>query len=122
MEFQLHHVAIIVNDTARALQFYQGILAMNKITRPDLGYPGAWLQSGAFQIHLLELDNPDEGLARPAHVGRDKHFAILVNDLDELIETLIAASWPFTRSRSGRAAIFCRDYDDNGIELIAASA
>ena len=35
------------------------ILGLQQIDRPDLGFPGAWLQLGAQQIHLLELDNPD---------------------------------------------------------------
>ena len=37
-----HHSSLIVADTAKALEFYVGILALDlDDTRPDLGYPGA---------------------------------------------------------------------------------
>ncbi|MGF1643020.1 MAG: VOC family protein, partial [Thiotrichales bacterium] len=51
-------------------------------------------------------------------VGRDRHTALWVRDLAELQERLVAAGIPFTRSQSGRDAVFCRDPDGNGVELI----
>jgi glyoxylase I family protein len=41
-----------------------------------------------------------------------------VRGLDALQRRLKTAGVPYTRSRSGRKAIFCRDPDGNGIELI----
>ncbi|MAT65354.1 MAG: glyoxalase [Gammaproteobacteria bacterium] len=117
---QLHHVSVIVADTARALEFYRDLLglAVNP-DRPDLGYPGAWLDVGAAQIHLLELPNPDPVTDRPAHGGRDRHLALAVNDLEGVLARLEAAGVAVSHSRSGRAAAFCRDPDGNAVELIA---
>jgi glyoxylase I family protein len=112
---------VITADTGRALQFYQGVLGLRcDPSRPDLGYPGAWLQVGGEQIHLLELPNPDPAEGRPAHGGRDRHLALLVTDLAALRRALDEAGIAYSLSRSGRAALFCRDPDGNAIELIQA--
>jgi glyoxylase I family protein len=115
---ELAHVSLIVADTTRALAFYRDLLGLQPCDRPDLGYPGAWLAVGGHQIHLLDLPNPDPISGRPAHGGRDRHVAFHVQGLDELAARLQAAGVACTRSRSGRAALFCRDPDGNAIELI----
>ena len=86
--------------------------------RPDLGYPGAWLQAGNQQIHLLELPNPDPLEGRPEHGGRDRHVALLVSNLGVIIDNLTRAGVPYGVSRSGRKALFCRDPDGNALEFI----
>ncbi|MCF7984669.1 MAG: VOC family protein [Thiohalocapsa sp.] len=115
----LHHVSLIVSDTARALAFYRDLLGLSVDgERPDLGYPGAWLQLGSLQIHLLELANPDPVEGRPAHGGRDRHVALSVANLDALITVLDQAGIGYTLSRSGRRALFCRDPDANALEFV----
>jgi glyoxylase I family protein len=119
----LHHVSLLVSDTRRALGFYRDLLGLSVIPeRPDLGYPGAWLRVGAHQIHLLELPNPDPVEGRPVHGGRDRHLAMTVSDLDGLAVRLDAAGVAYTRSRSGRRALFCRDPDANALEFIESNA
>lgn len=119
---RVHHASLIVADTARSLRFYRDLLGLAvDAARPDLGYPGAWLWVGDQQIHLLELPNPDPVADRPAHGGRDRHLALLVEDLEALAQALEAAGVACTRSRSGRAALFCRDPDGNALELIEAA-
>jgi glyoxylase I family protein len=115
----IHHVSLIVADTARALAFYRDLLGLETDpARPDLGYPGAWLRVGGQQIHLLELPNPDPVEGRPAHGGRDRHLALSVDELDRLMARLDAAGVGYTLSRSGRRALFCRDPDANALELV----
>jgi glyoxylase I family protein len=115
----MHHVSLLVADSARALDFYHGILGIAvDDSRPDLDFPGAWLQVGAQQIHLLELpDSADSGVVSE-HGGRDRHFAMTVDDLDGFRARLEEQGIGYTLSRSGRRALFCRDYDGNAIELI----
>ena len=63
----MDHASIIVQNTARALEFYSDILGLKlDDSRPDLGYAGAWLQVGGSQIHLLELPNPDPSRRSPS--------------------------------------------------------
>lgn len=115
----MHHVSLLVADTVRALDFYHGILGIPvDDSRPELDFPGAWLQVGAQQIHLLELPDPIDSGAFPAHGGRDRHFAMLVDDLDVFRARLEERGIVCTLSRSGRRALFCRDFDGNAVELI----
>lgn len=115
----LHHVSVVVADLATALRFYVDVLGLPvDHSRPDLGFSGAWLQVGDEQIHLLELPGCDPVADRPDHPGRDRHTALVVTGLAELEQRLEQAGIVFTRSRSGRCAVFCRDPDGNGIELI----
>jgi glyoxylase I family protein len=117
----IQHVSVIVADTQHSLLFYRDVLGLPEDPqRPDLGYPGAWLTLGAQQIHLLELLNPDPVTGRPAHGGRDRHIALTLRDLDALRRRLEAAGMPYTLSKSGRRALFCRDPDSNALEFIEA--
>lgn len=115
----IDHCSLIVADTDKALKFYMGILALElDESRPDLAYHGAWLQAGNGQIHLLEVPNPDSVENRPEHGGRDHHVALQVSDLGTLMQRLEAAGITYSKSKSGRLALFCRDYDGNAIELV----
>jgi glyoxylase I family protein len=115
----INHVSLLVTDTQRALGFYHGVLNLQvSHARPDLGYPGAWLEAGAGQqIHLLEL-SAGAGAELPGHGGRDRHIAMDVADLDAVIAALDSSGIDYSLSRSGRRALFCRDPDGNAVELI----
>jgi glyoxylase I family protein len=116
---RIHHCSVLVSDTEVSVRFYEQVLGLEvDASRPDLGYPGAWLNVGDGQIHLLELPSPDPVQGRPEHVGRDRHMAFAMTGIDEVIQQLEVQNIPFTKSRSGRVAIFFRDPDGNGIELI----
>lgn len=115
----IHHVSFIVADTDRALKFYQDIMQLPVADdRPDLSFAGAWLNiNPEQQIHLLELSNPDP-LDRPEHGGRDRHAAFRVTDMKSIRLRLEHHNIPYTMSKSGRNALFCRDFDGNTLELI----
>jgi catechol 2,3-dioxygenase-like lactoylglutathione lyase family enzyme len=115
----LHHASLLVTDLDRARSFYEGVLGlMPSPSRPPMAFDGVWYDLGEQQIHLLVLPSPEFGLERPAHGGRDRHTAVRVDDLEGLRLLLERAGIPYTRSQSGRAAIFCRDPDGNTFELI----
>jgi glyoxylase I family protein len=117
-----HHASLLVSDLERSLHFWCEVLGLSiDHQRPDLGFNGAWLELGdGGGLHLLQLPNPDPVSGRPAHAGRDRHLALRVAELEPLCQRLEEAGIAFSRSRSGRAALFCRDPDGNGVELIAA--
>lgn len=86
--------------------------------RPDakLPYRGAWLMVGPDMIHLMELPSPDPTDGRPEHGGKDRHACVGVADAAALGARLEAAGVAYTKSASGRAAIFFRDPDGNVLE------
>lgn len=113
------HASLIVNNISTAVDFYQQCLGFSiDHDRPNLGFPGAWLHSGEFELHLLEVANPDPTQNRPAHGGRDRHLAFAVSSLDRLINKLDHHQVQYTLSQSGRRALFCRDPDGNALEFV----
>jgi len=114
------HASFLVEDVQRSLDFYCGILQIHQNTnRPNFPFDGAWLDLNAQgqQIHLMKLPNPDSMDGRPEHGGKDRHIALVVDNLNELAEKLEAAGVELSRSKSGRAAFFCRDPDGNALEF-----
>ena len=113
------HATFLVHDLQTAAQFYEDVLGLPvDPKRHEMGFPGKWYKLGAQQIHLMQLPNPEAGLQRPEHGGRDRHVAVAVDDLDSLIQKLDAAAIKYSLSVSGRRALFCRDPDDNALEFI----
>lgn len=118
----LLHAGLLVADLARARAFYETILGLVPCARPELPYPGAWYElGGGQQLHLMCLPNPDAGIARPEHGGRDRHIALGVKDMATLKSRLDAAGVVYTASKSGREALFCRDPDQNTLEFVGLS-
>jgi catechol 2,3-dioxygenase-like lactoylglutathione lyase family enzyme len=107
----VHHVSINVRDVPAAESFYVERLGLKRrADRPDFGFPGAWLDAGGQQVHLIEGEPP-------AAVGQ--HFAIQVEDLDAAIAELrdagvvVSDAVPVASSRQA----FLNDPSGNGIEL-----
>jgi len=116
---RFHHASLLVEDLATARAFYEGVLALQPSpSRPPMKFDGIWYDIGAQQIHLLVLPNPDAGIERPEHGGRDRHIALCVGDFEDLIARLDNAGITYSLSHSGRRALFCRDPDGNTLELI----
>lgn len=115
----IHHYSVLVKDIQSSLHFYHDLLGLEiDPLRPTMSFEGAWLKIGAQSIHLMVLDNPDAHSLRPEHGGRDRHVALFCEDLKPLITQLNANNIPFSKSKSGRAALFFRDPDQNAIEAI----
>lgn len=116
---ELLHTSILVSNLSKSRNFYEGVLKLvPSPSRPEMTFDGVWYEIGEQQIHLLVLPNPDPVTGRPEHGGRDRHIALGVDDLEPAKRALEQAGIPYTMSRSGRPALFCRDPDGNAIELV----
>ena len=111
------HVAVIVSNLARSIEFYTHILGLTQVDR-DLNYPGVWYQIGEVQIHLIEdINHGSNGAIDLTKSTRNPHIALGINDLTAAKEQLLAANCVVKMSNSGRAALFTQDPDGNIIEL-----
>ena len=119
----IHHAAFLTSDLDRSRAFYEGVLGLQPASnRPQMSFEGVWYDIAPNQqIHLMLLPNPEAGLQRPVHGGRDRHVALAVQDLERLRARLDAAGIVCTQSQSGRRALFCRDPDQNALEFIEAA-
>ena len=108
----VHHVSINVEDVDAALGFYVGQLGLvQRPDRPDFGFPGAWLDAGGQQVHLIEL---------PAPPNMGQHFALLYDDIAAVVKELRAQGLQVTDpmpSGPNRHQAFVSDPWGNGIEL-----
>ena len=108
------HVAINVPDVPGAIEFYTETMGLvQNHTRPDFGFPGAWLDTaGGQQVHLIEAEVPK-------NVGQ--HFALVFDDLGTAVTELRArglkVSDPVPVGTTGRKQAFTTDPYGNGIEL-----
>jgi catechol 2,3-dioxygenase-like lactoylglutathione lyase family enzyme len=118
------HATFLISDLCRARTFYEGVLGLKiNPSRPTMSFDGVWYDVGLNQqIHLMLLPDPEAGLQRPPHGGRDRHVALAVSDMTKLTEQLNQAGVAYTLSQSGRTALFCRDPDNNALEFIAMVA
>jgi catechol 2,3-dioxygenase-like lactoylglutathione lyase family enzyme len=108
------HVAINVPDVPGAIAFYTETLGLvQNHTRPDFGFPGAWLDTvNGQQVHLIEAEVPK-------NVGQ--HFALAFDDLGAAVTELrdrgLRVSDPIPVGTTGRQQAFTTDPYGNGIEL-----
>jgi len=112
----VHHVGITVDNVDAALNFYVDTLGLSvRPDRPDFGFPGAWLDAGGQQVHLIEGTPPSD---------KGQHFAVLVDDLDATIAELRDANIEVSDGfpvGTGRQA-FLKDPAGNTVELHQANA
>eukprot|EP00662_Eupelagonemidae_sp_cell21_P037051 gene37051-61527_t len=116
----IDHVNVMVANTAASRQFYTNALGMEDVThlRTNLSFPGAWVCAGAQQVHLMEQPNPDPTSGRPEYCARDRHVAFTIRELAPLKALLDEHGIVYAKSKSGRAALFCRDPDGNALEFM----
>ena len=69
----IHHVSINVSDVDEAVKFYVDVLGMERLSRPELGFPGAWLKSVNQEVHLLGVESTPP--------PKQQHFAFAVDDV-----------------------------------------
>ena len=89
------HVAINVADVPGGIVFYtEKIGLVQNFTRPDFGFPGAWLDTAnGQQVHLIEA-------AVPNAVGQ--HFALAFEDLGAAVTELRARGLEVTDPSGSR--------------------
>lgn len=117
---RMMHAGLIISNLAQSRAFYEGLLGLSpNPARPEFGFEGVWYDIGQNQVHLMVVPNPYEHIDRPEHGGRDTHVAFSVDDVMPIKEALDQAGIAYTMSKSGRAAVFCRDPDGNALEFSA---
>jgi catechol 2,3-dioxygenase-like lactoylglutathione lyase family enzyme len=119
-----------VSDVERAVRFYTDALGLEQVPRPStFDTPGAWLQVGDHQIHLIgETDTGRSHAMNPGYdpaeiaIGYGNHLALVVDDLDATVERVRAAGvepgGEIIARGDGVRRTFVTDPDRNIIELM----
>jgi catechol 2,3-dioxygenase-like lactoylglutathione lyase family enzyme len=127
---RIDHGGLLVSDVERAVRFYVDALGLTQVPRPStFDTPGAWLQVGEQQLHLIGETEPGRAKAMtPAYdhaevvIGYGTHLALAVDDLDAALRRAAAAGVTppgevFARG-DGVKRVFVTDPDGHVIELM----
>lgn len=105
----------------RSQRFYEDVLGLEPIERPDLGFPGAWYRAGDCEVHLIvPIDGMDVG-APPVELNpMAVHTAFTIDDYSAVVARLKSAGLELLELGAEAGQLWIRDPDGNVIELIAA--
>lgn len=112
---KLLHAALLVNDLARAREFYEGVLGLKEKPRHAFDFEGVWYDLGENELHLMTA--PDALPSARQRPRRDFHVAFLIDDCEVAKAHLAKLGIPFREGRHGLPQLFVRDPDGNLIEL-----
>lgn len=115
-----HHVSFSVRDLDRARAFYENVLGLEPIERPDFGFPGAWLQAADVQVHLIQVPADFPGEARSGRPNpMENHTAFAIDDYEKVVGELRSRGADVLETSAEVGQMWVRDPDGNVIELIA---
>ena len=112
-----HHAGFLVTDIERSAQFYEDVLGLRALPRPELGFPGRWYDLGnGQQLHLMSVAQMPGHAEPPRH---DRHIALSVPDTQQAERQLrqLGLTVSYGSGRAGNPQLFIRDPDGNTIEL-----
>jgi lactoylglutathione lyase len=117
---RIHHINLMVDDLARAVEFYGTALGLEALPTPDMDFPAQFFKINDLQeIHLNELQDVTPERA---------HFCLRVHDFTDQLRRMKALgaieieTWgKIRRLPSGVMQMFVRDPSGNLIELSCES-
>lgn len=117
----IHHIALRCKpgNLDKTVAFYTDLLGMKSAARPDLGFPGAWLDINRTMFHIV--DHFPEKHLDPWHARKEAgamfdHIAIKAQGFDEMRRRLVEAGADWRQldlSHAGLWQLFV--LDPNGI-------
>ena len=117
----LFHIAIKTRQLSATVGFYEQVIGLHTVDRPDFGYPGAWLATpnGAAIIHIY-AGGPALGKTGDATSGTAAidHVSLSAAGYHEFRERFISAGldWrEFTVPGTSLWQLFV--YDPSGVQL-----
>jgi glyoxylase I family protein len=112
-----------VSDVERSQRFYEEILGLEPIARPEMGLPGAWYRAGDCEVHLIGmLEGVDIG-SNPSKLNPlANHQAFAIEDYQQTLDALKSKGVEVLETRPDLGQMWIGDPDGNVIELIARRA
>lgn len=122
MKIRAHHMSFPVSDLERSREFYEGVLGLRQIPRPDFGIAGIWYQAGSCQVHLIEVPPGfDAGTPPTALNPAGRHAAFAIEDYDSALAHMKAHGLAVLETNREQGQMWVKDPDGHIIELIVAS-
>ena len=117
----VHHVSFAVSDLERSRRFYEEVLGLQPIPRPDMGLPGIWYGAGNAEVHLIVTPEGADVGRRPGSINPlANHNAFAIDDYGKTLDFLESKGIRVLETRPDVGQMWIQDPDDNVIELIEA--
>jgi catechol 2,3-dioxygenase-like lactoylglutathione lyase family enzyme len=109
-----------VADLERSRRFYEDVLGLATLPRPDFGIAGVWYGVGDAQLHLIAKPPGFDGGRGPEQMSPlANHCAFAIDDYAATIAHLQARGVEVTQIGQAASQMWIRDPDGNVIELTA---
>lgn len=119
MEVVAHHMSFPVQDLDRSRYFYEVVLGLRTIPRPDFGFPGVWYAAGPCEVHLLQVPEGFDAGTPPATLNPiGRHAAFGVRDYAAALAHLRAHGLTVLETTPEQGQMWVKDPDGHVIELI----
>jgi catechol 2,3-dioxygenase-like lactoylglutathione lyase family enzyme len=117
----LHHFTIRSLDVDATVAFYTGVLGMTVAPRPLMSMPGAWLNMGTTQVHILGGDAAldAKGQYTPGGGAMD-HVGLNAVGYDELRQKVVDSGADYRQADlrdAGMWQLFVKDPSGVVVEL-----
>jgi len=117
----VHHVSFAVKDLAKSRRFYEDVLELEPIPRPEMGIAGVWYRAGASEVHLIETPaGSDVGTAPGRLTPLANHSAFSIDDYAKAAQRLKGRGVEVLETDARRGQLWVRDPDGNVLELIVS--
>ena len=121
LSLRAHHTSFPVRDLQRSREFYEGVLALKQIPRPNFPFSGVWYRAGASEVHLIEVPpGMDVGAAPGSLNPLARHAAFAIDNYDETLSILKANGLQVLETGPEQGQMWVQDPDGHIIELIVA--
>jgi catechol 2,3-dioxygenase-like lactoylglutathione lyase family enzyme len=116
----LNHVSFAVRDLEASRAFYEGILGLEPVPRPDIGLPGVWLRAGSTEVHLIALPEAVDAGRPPAKLSPlANHTAFAIEDYDATVALFRERGAEVFETSRDNGQLWVHDPDGNVIEFIS---
>lgn len=118
---RIQHVSFPVSDLERARAFYEGVLGLEPVPRPEMGLGGMWYDAGAdAQIHIIVTPEGAEVGSPPARLTPlGNHTAFQVDDYETTLAALEEKGVEILETSPEVGQLWIADPDGNVFELIS---
>lgn len=118
------HISFSVTDLERSRRFYEDVLGLVEIPRPDMGrLAGAWYRAGDSQVHLVARPEGVDVGASPGGLNPlANHQAFGIDDYEKCLEFIESRGIDVLETSPEQGQMWIRDPDGNVIELIVSGS
>ncbi len=117
------HISFSVTDLERSKRFYEDVLGLRTIPRPDLGLPGVWYGAGNCEVHLIQRPEGVEVGEAPAKLTPlANHQAFAIDDYEKTLAFLEDRGLEVLSTTPENGQMWIADPDGHVIELIDPKA